>query len=421
MINFTGKRQWWVTLSVSLMFLLMACQGIIVSPPGTPIAATETEANAAPMPNAGVDFQPNAVTIALEPVVEDLQSPIFVTHAGDGSQRLFVVEKAGVIRIIVDGALLSTPFLDISEQVNSNGNEQGLLGLAFAPSYGETGFFFINYIDSEGDTVIARYQVSAADANAADPDSAFVILQMEQPASNHNGGMVAFGPDGYLYIGMGDGGGSGDRYDHGQNPATLLGKMLRLDVLSDPEQPYTIPADNPWMTADWNGAEMRDEVWALGLRNPWRFSFDRTTGDLWIGDVGQNQFEEIDYTPAGQGGINYGWPIMEASACYNSSGKSCDTAGLQLPVAEYSHSGHCSVTGGYVYRGAAFPALQGVYLYGDYCSGTFWATWFDENGAWQTAELLDSNASVSSFGEDEAGELYVTDLANGVLYQVVIE
>lgn len=421
MMNFMGRTQWWVTLSVSLMFLLMACQGIIVPPPGTPIAATETDANAAPMPSAGVAFQPDAVTIALEPVVEELQSPIFVTHAGDGSNRLFVVEKAGVIRIVVDGALLTSPFLDISEQVKSNGNEQGLLGLAFAPTYSETGFFFINYIDSEGNTVIARYQVSAADANVADPDSAFVILQIEQPASNHNGGMLAFGPDGYLYVGMGDGGGGGDRYGNGQNPATLLGKLLRLDVMSNPEQPYTIPADNPWVTADWNGEDMRDEVWALGLRNPWRFSFDRATGDLWIGDVGQNQFEEIDYTPAGQGGINYGWPIMEASACYNSAGKTCEQAGLQLPVAEYSHSGHCSVTGGYVYRGAAFPALQGVYLYGDYCSGTIWATWFDGNGVWQTAELLDSNASVSSWGEDEAGELYITDLANGILQRVVVK
>lgn len=420
--NFVWMTRWWVTVWVGVaMFLLLACQGIIVPPPGAATVPDGAGANAVPTPAAGVAFQPDTVTLVLETVVADLQAPIFVTHAGDGSNRLFVVEKAGVIRIVADGALLETPFLDISEQVNSSGNEQGLLGLAFAPTYGATGFFFINYIDSAGDTVIARYQVSTADANQADPASAFVILQLDQPASNHNGGMLAFGPDGYLYIGMGDGGGGGDRYGNGQNPATLLGKLLRLDVLRDPQQPYTIPADNPWVTADWQGADLRDEVWALGLRNPWRFSFDRATGDLWIGDVGQNQFEEIDYTPAGQGGINYGWPIMEARACYNSSAATCDKAGLQLPVAEYSHSGHCSVTGGYVYRGAAFPALQGVYLYGDYCSGTLWATWFGDNGAWQTAELLDSNAALSSFGEDEAGELYITDLANGVLQRVVIE
>lgn len=420
--NFVWTTRLWVTGWLSAaMLLLVACQGIIVPPSGAATVPGGAGAIAVPTPAAGVDFQPDTVTLALEPVVEDLQSPIFVTHAGDGSNRLFVVEKAGVIRIVAEGALLETPFLDISEQVNSNGNEQGLLGLAFAPAYGETGFFFVNYIDSAGDTVIARYQVSTADANQADPASEFVILQIDQPAANHNGGMVTFGPDGYLYIGMGDGGGGGDRYGNGQNPETLLGKLLRLDVLRDPQPPYTIPADNPWVTADWNGADMRDEIWSLGLRNPWRFSFDRATGDLWIGDVGQNQFEEINYTPAGQGGINYGWPIMEASGCYNSADDTCEGAGLQLPVAEYSHSGHCSVTGGYVYRGAAFPALQGVYLYGDYCSGTLWATWFDGNGQWDTAELLDSNASLSSFGEDEAGELYITDLANGVLQRVVIE
>lgn len=421
-INVVRMSRFWLTIWVSAtVVLLMACQGIIVPPSGAATGPADAGTMAVPTPETSVDFQPDAITLALEPVVEDLQSPIFVTHAGDGSNRLFVVEKAGVIRIVADGALLDTPFLDIREQVNSNGNEQGLLGLAFAPAYGENGLFFVNYIDSAGDTVVARYQVATTDANQADPDSALVILQIEQPAANHNGGMLAFGPDGYLYIGMGDGGGGGDRYGNGQNPETLLGKVLRLDVLSDLQQPYTIPADNPWVTANWNGADMRDEVWALGLRNPWRFSFDRITGDLWIGDVGQNQWEEINYTPAGQGGINYGWPIMEASSCYNSDDDTCAGAGLQLPVAEYSHRGHCSVTGGYVYRGTAFPVLQGVYLYGDYCSGTLWATWFDTANQWQTAELVDSAVSLSSFGEDEAGELYITDLANGILHRVVVE
>lgn len=420
-INFMGAG-WWrgVLYGTVAVFLLLGCQGIIVPPRGSATATPKTTAITAPTPTAGVDFQPASVQLSLEPVVEELQSPIFVTHAGDGSNRLFVVEKAGVIRIVADGALLETPFLDISKLVNSNGNEQGLLGLAFAPTYAESGFFFVNYIDSAGDTVVARYQVMADDANQADPTTEFVILQVDQPAANHNGGMLAFGPDGYLYIGLGDGGGAGDRYGNGQNPATLLGKLLRLDVLSDPTQPYTIPADNPWVKADWNGDDMRDEVWALGLRNPWRFSFDRATGDLWIGDVGQNQFEEIDYSPAGQGGINYGWPTMEASSCYNSSDDACARTGLQLPVAEYSHSGHCSITGGYVYRGTAIPGLQGVYLYGDYCSGTLWATWFDGQ-AWQTAKLATKATSLSSFGEDEAGELYVTDLAGGVLSRVIVE
>jgi glucose/arabinose dehydrogenase len=418
---FLVDRRFWVFVLISgLVTLLSACNPAFTLPPRSQPAAGQSAGIPASTPSATVAFQPDAVTLALETVVEDLASPLFVTHAGDGSGRLFVIEKAGKIRIIAEGALLERPFLDIEERVNRNANEQGLLGLAFAPDYAQSGFFFVNYSDSAGDTVIARYQVEPADANQADPASEFVVLEIDQPAANHNGGMVAFGPDGYLYIGMGDGGGSGDRYGNGQNPATLLGKLLRLDVTSDPQQPYTIPADNPWRTADWNGADVRDEVWAMGLRNPWRYSFDRQTGDLWIGDVGQNQLEEINYTPAGTpGGLNYGWPIMEAATCYTSS--DCDQTGLLLPVAEYSHSGHCSVTGGYVYRGETFPVLQGVYLFGDYCSGRIWATWFGETGAWNTAVILESDTSLSSFGEDEAGELYVTDLAAGVLYRLVVE
>lgn len=403
-----------------VMFLLLACSSGPITPLlRDPAATTNTQAAIAPTPTVTVEFQPDEVTLALEPVVEDLDSPLFVTHAGDGSGRLFVIEKAGTIRIVTEDALLATPFLDITDRVRSSANEQGLLGLAFAPTYAENGFFFVNYTDDDGNTVVARYQVTADDANQADADSEFVVLQIEQPASNHNGGMIAFGPDGYLYVGMGDGGGSGDRYGNGQNPATLLGKMLRIDVTSDPAKPYTIPADNPWVAKDWNGVDVRDEIWAVGLRNPWRFSFDRTTGDLWIGDVGQNQYEEIHYTPTSNpGGINYGWPILEASACY-SNGDDCEKTGLELPVAEYSHSGHCSVTGGYVYRGEQFPALQGVYLFGDYCSGTIWGSWFADG--WQSAELLDSDVSLSSFGEDEAGELYVTNLATGVLSRLVVE
>jgi glucose/arabinose dehydrogenase len=399
--------------------LLTACNGPIRPLLHDPAAAANSQPLMAPTPTATVAFAPDGVTLALETVVEDLDSPLFVTHAGDGSGRLFVVEKEGTIRIVADDALVETPFLDITDRVRSTANEQGLLGLAFAPNYTESGFFFVNYTDDDGNTVVSRVQVTADDPNQADAASEFVVLEIEQPASNHNGGMIAFGPDGYLYIGMGDGGGSGDRYGHGQNPETLLGKMLRIDVTSDPSKPYTIPTDNPWVTADWNGVDVRDEIWAVGLRNPWRFSFDRTSGDLWIGDVGQNQFEEIHYTPAGNpGGLNYGWPILEASACY-SGGDDCEKAGLELPVAEYSHSGHCSVTGGYVYRGAQFPALQEVYLYGDYCSGVIWGSWFADG--WQNAELLDSDVSLSSFGEDEAGELYVTNLSTGVLSRLVVE
>jgi glucose/arabinose dehydrogenase len=403
----------------AMLFLLVACSGPITPLLRDPAEAANTQALSAPTPTAPVEFQPGTVSLALETITEDLDSPIFVTHAGDDSGRIFVVEKAGQIRIVADSALVETPFLDITDRVRSSANEQGLLGLAFAPNYTESGFFFVNYTDDDGNTVVARFQVITDNADQADPASEFAVLQIEQPASNHNGGMIAFGPDGYLYIGMGDGGGSGDRYGHGQNPETLLGKMLRIDVTSDPAQPYVIPADNPWVAQDWNGVDVRDEIWAVGLRNPWRFSFDRTTGDLWIGDVGQNQFEEIHYTPADNpGGINYGWPILEASDCY-SNGENCDKAGLELPVAEYSHSGHCSVTGGYVYRGEQFPALQGIYLYGDYCSGTIWGSWFADG--WQSAELLDSDVSLSSFGEDEASELYVTNLSTGVLSRLVLE
>ncbi len=369
-----------------------------------------------------IEFQPEAIALSTEVVVDGLTTPVFMTHAADGSGDLYLLEKAGTIRVIRAGVLLPVPFLDISDRVTSSGNEQGLLGLAFAPNYADSGYFFVNYsaANSGGDTVVARFtRLPESATPTADPTSEFVVLQVDQPASNHNGGMVAFGPDGYLYIGMGDGGGSGDRYGNGQNPATLLGKLLRLDVTTDPTVPYTIPVDNPWVGVDWNGSDVRDEIWAVGLRNPWRYSFDRTTGDLWIGDVGQNQYEEVDFASAGSaGGQNYGWPIMEAAHCYGSS--ECDKNGLIPPVAEYSHSGHCSITGGYVYRGAAYPALTGVYLYADYCSGTIWAAW-PQAGSWQTAELLDSDITISSFGEDEAGELYLTDMGGGRLLRLVTE
>lgn len=441
--------RFYLIVPLALMLLLVACDPNaaeplrILAPSANSANTIERPPLAPPAAGTTVDFDPAAQTIALVPVVEGLQTPVFVTHAGDDSDRLFVVEKAGVIQIVtpVDGigTLGAEPFLDISERVTTGGNEQGLLGLAFAPDYAESGYFFVNYSDLNGDTVVARYQRTADNPNRADPDSEFVILQIEQPARNHNGGMLAFGPDGYLYIGTGDGGGSGDRYENGQNPDSLLGKMLRIDVTSDPSQPYQIPADNPWVDADWNGTDVRDEIWAVGLRNPWRYSFDRTTGDLWIGDVGQNQYEEIsiaprpmadsvdtdegntgdtDTTAAFVGGDNYGWPIMEGTHCYRDD--DCDPTGLVIPVAEYDHSGHCSVTGGYVYRGSEFPDLAGVYLFGDYCSGMIWATWPTADG-WQTAELLDSDVMISSFGEDAAGELYLTHMSGGQLLQLTLE
>jgi glucose/arabinose dehydrogenase len=382
-----------------------------------------------------VTFNPDEGNIGLQPLVSALTKPLFVTHAGDGSGRIFVVEQGGTIRILETGEQLTTPFLDISERVNDGSNEQGLLGLAFAPDYKESGFFFVNYTDENGDTVVARFLVSAEDANRADADSESIILSIDQPASNHNGGMVAFGPDGYLYVGTGDGGAANDRFGNGQNPQSLLGKMLRIDVTTEPTAPYTIPRDNPWVETDWAGQEVLDEIWAVGLRNPWRYSFDRSTGDLWIGDVGQNQYEEVDYVPAAtRPPINFGWPIMEATHCFGSA--DCVQAGLWMPVAETDHQGNCSLTGGYVYRGQAFPQLNGVYLFGDYCSGKIWATLSDPDtvqsessaaqdaadslGCWRTVELLDTDLSLNSFGEDEAGELYVADHRGGTVSQIVI-
>jgi len=251
-------------------------------------AATEPAADEA-APSTGYATDLSEVRVRVEPLIEGLVAPVWLTHAGDGSGRLFILEKAGTIRVVRDGQLVATPFLDIRDRVGSSASEQGLLGLAFAPDYSESGHFFVNYTDKRGDTVVSRFQVSG-EPDAADSASEFKVLGIDQPAANHNGGGLLFGPDGHLWIGTGDGGAANDRFGNGQNPATLLGKMLRLDVTSDPSQPYLIPADNPWMGADWNGQDVADEVWALGLRNPWRYSFDRATGDLWIADVGQNTY-----------------------------------------------------------------------------------------------------------------------------------
>lgn len=366
---------------------------------------------------AAPTFDPAVNQIALQPVFEGFNAPLFLTHAGDESGRIFVVEKTGAIRIVRDGVVAEQPFLDISDRITSNGSEQGLLGLAFAPNYAESGYFFVNYTNQVGDTVISRFQVDPSNPDVANPNSEFLVLGFAQPARNHNGGMLAFGTDGYLWIGTGDGGGQGDTYGNGQNPSTLLGKMLRLDVTSDPSVPYVIPADNPWVNADWNGMDVIDEAWAIGFRNPWRFSFDRLTGDLWIADVGQSNYEEVNYTVAGSpGGLNYGWPIMEGQHCYTD--QNCDPTGLEIPVAEYEHAKGCSVTGGYVYRGSQYPVLRGVYIFGDYCTGIIWATLPNADGTWNTVEMLDSEVAISSFGEDENGELYATDLSSGVIYQV---
>lgn len=339
--------------------------------------------------------------IALAPVVSGgLRHPTYVTHARDGSGRLFVLEQPGRIRIIKNGRLLETPFLDITRRVRSSGAEQGLLGLAFHPAYPKNGRYFINYTrEPDGATVVAEYHVSEnPDISLRDEQ---VILLIPQPYPNHNGGMIEFGPDGYLYIGMGDGGSRGDPENRAQNKEELLGKMLRIEV--DHGSPYAIPPDNPF--AQGGG---RPEIFAYGLRNPWRFSFDRETGELWAADVGQYDWEEIDLV---QRGGNYGWRIMEGRHCFSPK-HGCTTEGLELPVAEYAtRSPRCSITGGYVYRGRSIPGLRGVYVYGDYCSGEVFG-FVKGEGAQHV--LLSTGRNISSFGEDQDGELYVVDHGGSV-------
>jgi glucose/arabinose dehydrogenase/subtilase family serine protease len=348
--------------------------------------------------------------ITLEPVVNGLASPVGITHAGDGTGRLFITLQEGRI-VIYDGtSLLETAFLDIRPLVSCCG-ERGLLSVAFHPDYRTNGLFFVNYTNNDGDTVVARYSVSS-DENVADPDSARPIITIAQPFANHNGGQLQFGPDRNLYIGMGDGGSGGDPDNRAQNPNDLLGKMLRIHV--DGALPYEIPPTNPFV-----GTSARGEIWALGLRNPWRFSFDRLTGDLFIADVGQSGREEVDFQPAASGGgENYGWRRMEGSLCFN-PGSGCLTPSLTLPVLEYDHSLGCSITGGYRYRGTLNPALYGTYFYGDFCTGRIWAA-TQSGGAWTTEVALDTDLRISTFGEDEAGEVYVAHLneTTGAVYRI---
>lgn len=336
-------------------------------------------------------------SLRLEQVGETFRSPVYVTSPA-GDERLFVVEQAGRIRVVKNGRTLPAPFLDISDRVRSGG-EQGLLSMAFHPEYRSNGWFFVNFTDRAGDTRVERFKVSA-NPDVADAASSMLVIGVDQPYSNHNGGLVMFGLDGMLYIGMGDGGSGGDPHRNGQNRNALLGKLLRINVSRT--EPYSIPQGNPYAAGGG-----RPEVWAIGMRNPWRFAFDRPTGLLYIADVGQNELEEIDVEPASEAGLNYGWNIMEADQCYGSG--SCDRAGLTLPKVSYRHIGNaCSVTGGFVYRGTRIPSIVGHYFYSDYCAG--WIKSFRmQDGAvtdqreWKT----DNVGHVVSFGEDARGELYV--------------
>lgn len=355
----------------------------------TPAPSVPPETDTPPPPSPDVTTFPNPEDYTWQSVTAGLVRPVDLQ--ADGSGRLFVVEKIGHIHVIEDGQLIDSPFLNIEDRVNDSSNEMGLLGLAFHPNYAQNGYFYVNYTGSGGDTFISRFQVTDDNPYLADPASEVNLLRLNQPFPNHNGGGLDFGPDGYLYAGLGDGGAQGDPFGNAQNTDTLLGKILRLDV--DSAEPYAIPPDNPF----------GNEIWAYGLRNPWRLTFDSGSGDLFIGDVGQNQWEEIDYLPAGSpGGTNFGWDYREGAHPYDGNAP----IGLTDPVAEYSHAeGGCSVTGGYVYRGS-LPEWNGIYIYGDYCSGLVWGL-IQPGGGWQSQLLFETDVRITSFGQDEAGEVYL--------------
>lgn len=429
MMHINGRASVILVLS-SIAFSLAAIYLIIYSPPAAAMSA-------------------GLPTIVLSEFATGLTQPTFVTHAGDHSDRLFVVERPGRISILKNGALLPTPFLDITDRVRSRGSEQGLLSVAFPPGFSSKQYFYVDYTDQNGigNTVISRFRVTA-NLDVADPSSEQVLLSIQQPEANHNGGQLQFGPDGFLYIGMGDGGGAGDRHGsvgNAQNPGVLLGKMLRINVEPEPRMSgwialllesilgflplvgndsappvtYTVPSTNPFV----GKTAYRAEIWATGVRNPWRFSFDRQTRDLYIADVGQGQWEEINVqAAASRGGENYGWRILEGDHCFNPAVGCSPPAAYSPPVAEYNHAeGGCSVTGGYVYRGPGNPAMQGMYFYGDYCSGMIWGLTRNASQNWESSVLLNSDLRISSFGEDEAGRLYITDLGSGIIYQVESE
>jgi glucose/arabinose dehydrogenase len=407
---------------LALSLLLPACGAFTEVPPSptaslTPSLPAPSATLTPPAPTTTPTTSPTPIpsfpdpsAYEWAPVASGLDLPVDIQNAGDGSGRLFIVEKGGRILVLQNNLLLPQPFLDIRSEVDSRATEQGLLGLAFHPHYAQNGTFFVYYIDLSGNSVVARFHVSTGDPNRADPASEVDLLHASQPYANHNGGSLAFGPDGTLYIGLGDGGSEGDPLRTSQNLQTLLGKLLRINI--DSGDPYAIPSDNPF-----SGGGGLPEIWAYGLRNPWRFSFDRLTGNLYIGDVGQDLWEEVDFVSAGMpGGMNFGWSFYEGMHPYQDQPPASAT--FTWPVVEYSHSEGCAVTGGYVYRGPALPEWQGVYFYGDYCSGTVWGLIQTGQDNWQSKALFSTGAQITSFGVDEAGEIYLADYQSGTLLRL---
>jgi hypothetical protein len=385
----------------------------------TGIAAPQRPASGA-MPGTAA-FSAAAVDLALSPLVDGLVEPVAIVAARDGRDRLFVVERGGRIRIVRGGTLLATPFLDISSKVSTSG-ERGLLGLAFHPGFATNRKLYVFYTGRDGDIFVSQFNASASDPDRAYPTEK-VILRIEHSRyANHNGGQLAFGPDGYLYIGTGDGGGAGDPLENGQNRRTLLGKLLRIDVnRASGGRNYAIPSTNPYAAS----TVYRREIWSYGLRNPWRFSFDRSTGDLYIGDVGQARYEEVDraWRRLGGGrGTNWGWDVMEGNHCYEPA-SGCARSGKALPLAELPHHVYadedCSVTGGFVYRGAAYADMVGGYFFGDFCSGRIWSLSATAGTPQNEVLELDSGAVITTFGEDDRGELYLADYATGTIYRLV--
>jgi len=394
---------------------LSPAQTVPASPTGTAEPSVSTEPSDAPPPVGGGDRPDLAsVRVAIEPVVGGLDQPLFVTPVGDGSGRLFVAEQPGVIRIVEDGTLRDEPFLDISDRVSSGG-ERGLLGLAVPPAFG-TGRdeVFVHYSDGNGDTVISAFRATGDDLSTADPGSERTILTQAQPYANHNGGWIGFDADGMLLIGLGDGGAGGDPENRASDLTTLLGKLLRIDVLGATGEPYAIPEDNPFV----GQPDARPEILHSGLRNPFRDSVDQETGAIWIGDVGQNAWEEIDVAPADARGLDFGWRRWEGRECYDEAA-GCVETGVTMPITQYPHPEGCSVIGGVVYRGDAIPALRGAYLFGDYCSGLLWAIDAGLDGPQAPILLAETGRSISSIGLDEEGEVVMTDLSGGELVRLV--